>query len=147
MAWWCYEVPPENYISHKDIQVDTITTLEDDDPALWTAQKWTTDFSKGNESLEVEPRPGHPPTAAKEENINSVTTGDGCQAIEYEWNSHSLSITSEIVENLLHNELGMKNISARCEPRLLRPDQKQNLLLFEADEAGFLESFLAQDKR
>ena len=56
-----------------------------------------------------------------------------------------VGISSERVENILHKELGMSKVSARCVPRLLTPDQKcirmvmsqANLAIFEANPDGF----------
>ena len=60
-----------------------------------------------------------------------------------------ISISSERVENILHNELGMSKVSAQWVPQLLTPDQKltrlvmseANLARFEVDPDRFVEHF------
>ena len=67
---------------------------------------------------------------------------------------NAMSISRERVEDILHKELGMWEVSARWMPRLLIPDQKPyqtvmsqaNLAMFEADADGVVERFLTQDK-
>ena len=46
-----------------------VATLGADDPALSTVQKWASEFMKGRESLEDDPRSGRPATATTQENI------------------------------------------------------------------------------
>ena len=67
---------------------------------------------------------------------------------------NTVGISRERVENILHNELWMSKVSARCVPLLLTPDKKltrltlsqANLFIFEADQASFLDRFLTQDE-
>ena len=51
-------------LTTKEIHTDTVSTLGDDAPALSTVKKWAAEFKKGRESLENDPRSGHPSTAA-----------------------------------------------------------------------------------
>eukprot|EP00106_Octopus_bimaculoides_P005194 XP_014772636.1 PREDICTED: uncharacterized protein LOC106870916 [Octopus bimaculoides] len=65
-----------------------------------------------------------------------------------------ISIFRERVENILRNELRMRNICARWVPCFLIPDQKRisliisqkNLTLVEVDPVGFLGHFLTHDE-
>ncbi|KAL7374618.1 hypothetical protein ABVT39_004094 [Epinephelus coioides] len=139
----------------KDIQADVVATLGDDAPALSTVQKWAAEFKRGRESLEDDPRSRCPATATTQENIANVhhmVMGDRRLTVNQIANAGSIS--SERLENILHNELGMLKVSTRWVPRPLTPDQKhtrlvmsqENLPRLEADPAGFLERFLTQDE-
>ena len=65
-----------------------------------------------------------------------------------------ISISHKLVENILHNELGMSKVTARWVLRLLTRDQKltrlimseANMARFEADTDCFVERFLTQDE-
>ena len=64
----------------------------------------------------------------------------------------TFGISREQVEDMLRNELGMSNVSARWVPQLLTSDQKlirltllqANMAIFEAGQASFLGRFLTQ---
>ncbi|XP_014783743.1 uncharacterized protein LOC106878909 [Octopus bimaculoides] len=68
--------------------------------------------------------------------------------------ANGFGTSRESVENFLHSELGMTEVSARWVPYLLTRDQKctrliisrENMKLFEADLAGFLEHRITQDE-
>ena len=141
-------------LSTKKIHTDMVSTLGDDAPALSTVKKHAAEF-KRRESLEDDPRSGHPSTATIQENIDRIhqmKMNDIQSTISHLDNV--ISISCERVENILHNELGMSKASTRWVPRLLTPDQKltrlvmseANLAKFEADPDRFVEHFLTQDK-
>lgn len=146
MALWCYQISAE-----KDIDTDMVDTLGDEAPALSTVQKWETEFKRGRESFEDDPRSGCPTTATTQENIDHMVMDDRHLTVNQMANTVAISL--EQVENILHRELGMSKVSARvlC---LLMPDQKhtrlvmpqENLALFEAGPASFFERFLPQDE-
>ncbi|XP_029643463.1 protein GVQW3-like [Octopus sinensis] len=106
-------------------------------------------FRRGRKSLEDDPRSGCPETTTSEENVDrvqNIVTDDRRLTIHQIVNAFGIS--RETVENSLLNELSMTKASARW----VTPDQKytglitsrENLTLFEADQAGFLDSFLSQ---
>ena len=141
----------EKGLTTKEIHADMVSTLGDDAPALSTVKKWAAEFKRGRESLEDDPRSGRPSTATTQENIDRIhqmVMNDRRLTITHMANV--ISISSERVENILHNELGMSKVSARWVPRLLTPDQKltrlfmseANLARFEADPDRFVERFL-----
>ena len=132
-----------------------MVAIGDDAPALSTVQKWAAEFKRGRQNLEGDPRSGRPAMATTQENIDRVhhmVMNDRHLAVHQIANAAGISC--EPVENILHNELGMSKVSARCVPWLLTPDQQHtklvmsqaNLTLFETDPAGFLERFLTQDE-
>lgn len=68
---------------------------------------------------------------------------------------NAINISSERIENVRYNELGMTKVSARwVVPRLLTPGQEytgptisqENQTLLQVDPAGYLEHCLIQDK-
>ena len=139
----------------KDLHADMVATLGDDAPAISIVQKWVAEFKGGRQSLEDDPRPGRPTTATTQENIDQVhrlVMDD--RRLTISQIASGVGISRERVEHILHNELGMSKVSARWVPRLLTPDQKltrvtmsrDNLALFEADPAKFMERFLTQNE-
>ena len=139
----------------REIHADMISTLGDDALALSTVKKWAAEFKRERESLEDDPRLGHPSTPTTQENIDRihqmVINNRRLTIIHL---ANVISISCEPMENILHNELGMSEVSARWVPRLLTPDQKltrlvmseANLARFEADPDRFVERFLTQHK-
>ena len=59
-------------LTTKEIQTDMVSTLGDDALALSTVKKWAAEFKRGRESLEDDPRSGHPSTATTQENIDHI---------------------------------------------------------------------------
>ena len=72
MAPWCYQIFAEKGLGPKEIHVDMVATLGNDAPALSTVKKWAGEFKRGRESLEDDPRSGHPSTATTQENIDCI---------------------------------------------------------------------------
>ena len=56
---------------HKEIHLDMVATLGNDAPALSTV-KSAAEFKGGRESLEDDPRSGHPSMATTQENIDCI---------------------------------------------------------------------------
>ena len=142
-------------LTPKDIHADMVATLGDTAPSYATVKRWAALFKMGRESLEDDDRCGRPLTATTEENISHVhriVMGD--RRVTVNEIATSVGISRERVENILHNELGMSKVSARWVPRLLTPDQKltrltlsqENIAIFEADQASFIDRFLTQDE-
>lgn len=67
---------------------------------------------------------------------------------------NAISVPCDNIENILHNEIGMMNVSTRWVPRFQTPGQKhtwritsqENLRLFKAGASHLLERFLTQDE-
>ena len=127
----------------------------DDAPTLSTMKKWTAEFKRGKESLEDFPRSGFPSTATTQENIDRIRKmlmNGGRSTISRLANV--ISIPRERAENILHNELGMSEVSAQWVSLLLTPDQKftrlvmseADLARFEADPDRYVKLFLTQDE-
>ena len=155
MAPWCDQIFAEKRINNQGNSCYMVSTLGDDALALSTVKKWAAEFKRGRESLEDDPRSGRPSTATTQENIDHIhqmVMNDRRLIISHLANV--ISISCELVENILHNELGMSKVLTRWVPRLLTPDQKltrlvmseANLARFETDSDRFVERFLTQDE-
>ena len=116
-------------------------------------QKWAAEFTRGQKSLEEDPRSGRPATATTPEVIDRVyqiVMGDRRLTISHM--AKEVGISRERVENILHKELG--KVSARCVLRLSALDQKcirmvmsrANLAIFEVNADDFSKRFVAQDE-
>ena len=104
-------------LTTKEIHADMVSTLGDDALALSTVKKWAAEFKSGRESLEDDPRSGHPSAATTQENIDRIhqmVMNDRRLTISHLANV--ISISHERVKNILHNELGMSKISAQWVP-------------------------------
>lgn len=68
--------------------------------------------------------------------------------------ANAISISHEIVKNILHYELDMMKVSVQWVPIFLRPNQEctrlitpvENLTLIETDPVGFLERLLTKNE-
>ena len=99
-------------LTPKDIHADMAATLGDDASALSTVQKWATEFKRGRESLEDDPRSGRPATATTQENIDHVhhmVMDD--RRLTVNQTANAVGISCEQTENIWHYELGMSKVS------------------------------------
>ena len=71
LATWYYQISTEK--ACKDIHADMVATLRDDAPALSTVKKWAAE-KRGRESLENDPRSGHPESATTQKISTIFTT-------------------------------------------------------------------------
>ncbi|XP_029634921.1 protein GVQW3-like [Octopus sinensis] len=138
-----------------EIHENMVRTLTDNAPSYATVKRWVNEFKRGRESVEVDPRPGRPPTATTKDNID-LALGmimQDCR-ISRRQIAKRLGISTERADNIVIKELGFSMVCARWVPHLLTPEQKctrctlsmSNLELFEADEENFLACFITMDK-
>ncbi|XP_045500072.1 histone-lysine N-methyltransferase SETMAR-like [Colias croceus] len=96
-------------------------------PSIATVKNWFNEFASGRTSVFDEPRPGAPKTAATEENIKKihdlVLTDRRLKVREL---AETVGISEGTVNHILHEELGMRKLSARWVPHLLTPENKRN---------------------
>lgn len=108
--------------SAQEIHAAMIDVYRDSCPSYSTIAFWRKQFARGRESLDDDPRSGRPPTAKTEEKVaavRSLVLGDRRMKI---WQmAVSVGISKERVGNILHEELGLKKVSARWVPKLLTP--------------------------
>lgn len=112
--------------SQKTIHEEMVAVYQDSVPSLSTVQKWSSEFKRGRESIEDDPRPGGPITAATEENvkiIEKLVLEDARVKIKMLAEITKLSVGT--IHTILHDYLNLTKVSARWVPRLLTALQKQ----------------------
>ena len=127
-------------LTPKDIHTNMVAALGDDAPALSTVKKWAAEFKKGRESLEDDPRSGHPASATTQKNIDHVyhmVMDDRCLTVNQI--AYAVAIFHERVENILHQELGMSKVSGQWVPCLLTPAQKHTWLVMLQTNLAFFD--------
>lgn len=113
-------------LSGKEIYDDMLTTLGDQCPSYSTIKNWVADFKRGRKDVTDEKRSGRPISVSTQENIDAVhdmildNRRIGLKRI-----SETLNISYERVFHIVHNELGMKKLSAKWIPKCLNADQKR----------------------
>ena len=55
----------------KEIHEDMVKTLDDDSPSYSTIKKWAAEFKRGRESIEDDPRSGHPRTSTTDDQVET----------------------------------------------------------------------------
>lgn len=127
----------------------------DSSPSMATVKNWFNEFVRGRTSVFDEPRPGAPKTAATNENIKKIhdlVLAD--RRLKVREIAETVGIAEGTVHHILHEELGMRKLSARWVPRLLTPENKRNrettsatcLALFQRNPAEFLRRFVTVDE-
>ncbi|XP_033226303.1 uncharacterized protein LOC117178883 [Belonocnema kinseyi] len=99
----------------------------DSSPSIATVKNWFNEFVRGHTSVFDEPRPGAPKTANTEENVNKIhdlVLAD--RRLKVRKIAEVVGIAEGTAHHILHEELGMRKLSARWVPRLLTPDNKRN---------------------
>lgn len=96
-------------------------------PSFTTVSKWTSEFKRGRQSIEDDPRSGRPSTSVNFEMVDKVhdmvLTDRRVKVREI---AEALKISSGSVYTMLSDVLGMSKLSSRWVPRMLTPDQKRN---------------------
>ena len=142
-------------LTPKDIHNDMEATIGKDAPSYATVKRWMTEFKRGRQSLEDDPRPERPVTVATPEMFNKVhdiVMTD--RRVTERYIASTVGISQERVHSILTMDLEMRKLSTRWVSRLLTVDQKHtrrtlsrtNLNLFEEDPANFLKRFITMDE-
>ncbi|EYC30978.1 hypothetical protein Y032_0004g1883 [Ancylostoma ceylanicum] len=100
--------------------------LGDSSPSFSTVSFWVLEFRRGRKRSEDESRAGRPKSATTPEIIDKVhdmVLDD--RRVKVNEIEEALGISHERVIHILHNELGLKKLSARWVPHLLTPEQKR----------------------
>ncbi|UYV63889.1 hypothetical protein LAZ67_2005893 [Cordylochernes scorpioides] len=139
----------------KEIYEDMVDTLRDDAISYSTVKKWVATFKLGRISTEDEHRPGRPVESVTQENIDKIhdlvmldRRMTVCQIEE------TLGIPKQMVDRIMREHLGLRNLSSRWVHKLFTPDQKagkrklssDNLALFEANPEKFVNRFVTMDE-
>ena len=112
-------------LTPKDIHNDMVATLEKDAPLYATVKRWVTEFKRGRQNLENDPRPGRPGTVATPEMVNKVhdiVMTD--RRVTERYIASTVGISQERVHSILTEDHEMRKLSVRWVPRLLTVDQK-----------------------
>lgn len=112
--------------SQKIIHEEMVAVYGGSAPSLSTVQKWSSEFKRGRESIEDDPRSGGPISAATEENVKKVEKLVLEDArIKIKMLSAMTNLSIGTTHNILHDLLNLSKVSARWVPRMLTAPQKQ----------------------
>ena len=106
------------------IKVELDTVYGDNAPSFTTVKFWAAEFKRGRKSLGDDERSGRPKTATADDNIAKVhqmVLDD--RRIKVREIAEVMKMSKERVCHILHQDLGMRKLSARWVPRLLTLDQ------------------------
>lgn len=112
--------------SQKIIHEEMVAVYQDCAPSLSTVQKWSSEFKRGRESIEDDPRSGGPVSGTTEENVKKVeklVLEDARIKIKMLADMTHLSVGT--IHAILHDHLNLSKVSARWVPRMLTAPQKQ----------------------
>ena len=112
--------------SQKTIHEEMVAVYQGSAPSLSTVQKWSSEFKRGRESIEDDPRSGAPATACTGESIKEVeklVLEDARIKVKMMAEITKLSIGT--IHTILHDHLNLSKVSARWVPRMLTAPQKK----------------------
>ena len=108
------------------IKVELDTVYGDNVPSFTTVKFWAAEFKRGSKSLGDDERSGRPKTATADDNIAKVhqmVLND--RRIKVRQIAEVMKMSKERVCHILHQDLGMRKLSAHWVPPLLTLDQKR----------------------
>ncbi|KAJ8724154.1 hypothetical protein PYW07_008134 [Mythimna separata] len=106
--------------TQKIIHEEMVAVYQDSAPSLSTIQKWSSEFKRGRESIEDDPRAGGSICAATEENVKLVeklVLEDARVRVKTLAEMTKLSVGT--IHTILHERLNLSKVSARWVPRML----------------------------
>lgn len=109
-----------------DIKAELDSVHGESAPSLQTIYYWVNKFKRGRTRTFDAPRSGRPIVATTEEiidKIHGIVMND--RRVRMVEIARAIGISIEQVHKILHEDLGMKTLSARWVPRLLTVDQKR----------------------
>ncbi|GBP37708.1 Putative uncharacterized protein FLJ37770 [Eumeta japonica] len=111
-----------------------VSVLQESAPSYTMVKKWARLFQQGRESCEDDPRPGRPVTVVTEENVRKIEKLVLADRRIKLWQiAEELHISKERVEEIIHEHVNMRKISARWVPKMLTPFDKQRRLQTSKD--------------
>lgn len=112
--------------TQKIIHEEMVAVYHDSAPSLSTIQKWSSEFKRGRESIEDDPRAGGPVSATTAENVKTVENLVLQDArIKVKMLAEMTKLSVGTIYTILHDHLNMSKVSARWVPRMLTAPQKQ----------------------
>lgn len=112
--------------TQKSIHEEMFSVYQDSAPSLSTVQKWSSEFKRGRESIEDDPRPGGPVSATSDENVKKVEKLVLEDArIKLQTLAEMTSLSVGTIHTIMHDHLNLSKVSARWVPRMLTAPQKQ----------------------
>ncbi|XP_018311541.1 uncharacterized protein, partial [Mycetomoellerius zeteki] len=142
-------------LTPKEIKAELDNVHSISAPAFATVYNWVNEFKRGRTSTCDAPRSGHPIEAATPEIIdkvhNIVLTNRRVKVRDL---VEATVISHGTVISILHEQLCMKELSARWMPRLLTVDHKRDrvtiskqcLEMFQRNPDKFLRRFITVDE-
>ncbi|XP_054744389.1 uncharacterized protein LOC129248798 [Anastrepha obliqua] len=142
-------------LNQKQIIEEFQTVLREHAPSNATVYNWVNEFKRGRIITKDEPRSGRlkeVKTPETVEKVYKIVTQD--RRIKLREIADIVNISYERMHNIIHDELGMKKLSARWVPRLLTPLQKMNRMstskvgldMFNRNPSEFLRRFITMDE-
>ena len=139
----------------EEIKVKLHAVYKDHALSMTTIRYWFNEFKRGRTSVFDEERPGRPIEVSTEDMVNKihdVVLAD--RRVKIREIADIVNISIERVQNILHEKLGMKKLSARWVPRLLTVEQKRNRMttsehcldMFKRNPKEFLRRFVTVDE-
>jgi len=101
-------------------------TLEEHAPSYATVKNWVAQFKRGDFSTCDAPRPRRPKTETTPEIIDQIhelileDRRSSAKSI-----AEQLGISHEWIGSIIHEDLDMRKLSAKCVPKCLNADQKR----------------------
>jgi len=139
----------------EEIHAILTETLGEQAPSYATVKNWVAQFKRGDFSTCIAPRPGRPKTVTTEEiidQIHELILED--RRISAKSMAEQLGTSRERVGSIIHEDLDMRNLSAKLVPKCLNADRKpqrcqsseQLLEFFHRDPNDFLSRLVTMDE-
>ena len=110
----------------KEIHWCMADVYDDSSPKYSTVAKWSVEFRRGRDSLDDNPRPGHPADVISQEMIDRVERLVlNNRRIKVAELASECGISNGSVYTIIHEHLGMSKVSARWVPRNLNMQDHQ----------------------
>lgn len=129
-------------LSAADIKKDMDDVLGNSSPSRTTIYDWINEFKRGRTNTKQAQGAGRPKTALSDENclkVQRIVLAD--RRIKIREIAETLHLSYGSIFNILHEDLGMKKLSARWVPRLLTPMQKMNRVVTSEACLGLMEQY------
>lgn len=109
-----------------EIKNDMQEVLGESAPSYRVIAFWSSQFKRGRESIEDDPRPGRPVSCTTDQNVKKVEDLILRDRRIKLWQiATEMGISKERVGNIVHDVLGMSKVSARWVPKMLSAFDKQ----------------------